>query len=116
MSDIHTDLVVRISASDSNSGSAGAALHDKRHLIMELKRCLQPGAEIALVFEGYMAMTSILWLSDLEPDGSVRAGVRLIGVSALPNDKVDVPTTWNEVSRHSLSEQIELASLKLQHL
>jgi hypothetical protein len=86
MSDEHTDLVIQISTSGlaPDSTVANVEKTEENRLITELQRCLQPGVEIALVFEGYMALTSILWLYELQVDGSLRAGVRLLGVSALP--------------------------------
>lgn len=98
MSDTHTDLVIQISNSAPELRDAGSSAIPDRRLIQELRRCLQPGVEFALVFGNYMATTSILWLSDLQPDGSVRAGVRLLGVSALA-DKPRTAVPANDVSR-----------------
>lgn len=80
MPDARTDLVIQISASARETPDAAVQSNDTP-LIQELRQCLHPGVEIALVFRNYMAITSILWLSDLQPDGSVRAGVRLLAVS-----------------------------------
>jgi hypothetical protein len=91
MSETHTDLVIQISTSGPESAGTIAEKAEDSQLITELQRCLQPGVEIALVFEGYMAMTSILWLSEPPAGGSVRAGVRLLGVSALPGDPPEEP-------------------------
>ena len=111
MSDTQTDLVVQISASglDSDMTAATAKSGDDCRLITELRRCLQPGAEIALVFEGYMAITSILWLSDARPDGSVRAGVRLLGVSALPRKLQETKSNWHSLSRRGDPESLDSA-------
>jgi hypothetical protein len=99
MSDTHADLVIRISTSGlvSDTTCASAEKAADSQLIAELRRCLQPGVEIALALEGYVATTSILWISDLESDGSLRAGVRLLGVSALPSDDpAESATRWDE--------------------
>jgi hypothetical protein len=94
MSDTHADLVIQISTSETASDAAGRkAERTAGELSMELRRHLQPGVEIALAFPGYMAITSILWISELELDHSFRAGVRLLGVSARPAEESqdDVP-------------------------
>ena|SRR5882757_4235959 len=80
----HTDLVIQISTEGPASDAPGAEKSNEGHLVAELGRFLQPGVEIALVFRGYMATTSILWLSGPMADQSLRAGVRLLGVSVLP--------------------------------
>lgn len=117
MAHTQTDLVVQISAAEPDSPTApkrSGTIADCR-LIAELRRCLQPGAEIALVFEGYMAITSILWLSELQPDGSVRAGVRLLGVSALPGKPRETLPGWNDSSYKTDPEQLGSAIIR-QHL
>lgn len=116
MSDPHTDLVIQISTSAFGSGTtlATADKAEDGRLITELRRCLQPGVEIALVLEGYMAITSILWLSELQPDGSVRAGVRLIGVSALPIEDTVQLAPWSEVPRRGASEHSDSAIIRQQ--
>jgi len=116
MSDMHPDLVIQISASDPDTTGATAMQHEDCRLISELKQCLQPGVEIALVFEGYMAMTSILWLSDLQSDGSMRAGIRLLGVSALPDKRLDAPSTWDDASHGAVPAPVETAAIIRQHL
>lgn len=98
MSETYTDLVIQISTSGPEAAGTIAEKAEDSRLITELQRCLQPGVEIALVFEGYMAMTSILWLSEPQVDGSVRAGVRLLGVSALPGDQPEEPAgVWERM-------------------
>ncbi len=86
MSETPTDLVIQISTSEPGSGGASSngEKADESRVVNELRKCLQPGVEIALVFRGYTAITSIVWLSGPLPDRSVRAGVRLLGISALP--------------------------------
>lgn len=86
MSDTHADLVIQISTSETAPDAAGRETDktEEGELSKELRRRLQPGAEIALAFPGYMAVTSILWISELELNHSFRAGVRLLGVSARP--------------------------------
>lgn len=86
MSDTHADLVIQISTSETAPDAAGPNTGKTKEgeLSMELRRRLHPGVEIALAFNGYRAITSILWISELELDRSFRAGVRLLGVSALP--------------------------------
>ena len=79
----HSDLVIQISTWDPQS-DAISATDAESPLFSELRRCLQPGVEIALSFRGYTAIASILWLSGPLTDLSLRAGVRLLGVSALP--------------------------------
>jgi hypothetical protein len=83
MSNPHADLVIQISTSAPVSAKPPAGGADSQ-LIEELGRWLQPGVEIGLIFEGYTAITAILWLSGLQPDRTLRAGIRLLGVSALP--------------------------------
>jgi len=87
MSATHTDLVIQISAPLLVSDTPGAQQVEEGHLVSELRRHLQPGVEIALVFGSHMAITSVLWLSQPLADRSLRAGVRLLGVSALPAAK-----------------------------
>lgn len=82
MPEAQAQLVIEISAShavaghNSEPGNCG--------LGPELGRSLRPGVEIALAFPGYTAVMSILWISELQQNQSFRAGVRLLGVSALP--------------------------------
>jgi hypothetical protein len=86
MQDTQEDLVIQISASETapHAADRNADKTEEGELSMELRRRLQPGVEIALAFPGYMALTSILWISESEMDRGFRAGVRLLGVSALP--------------------------------
>jgi hypothetical protein len=116
MSDTHTDLVIRISTSGSASDptDASAEKTDDTQLITELRPCLQPGVEIVLVFEGYMARTSILWLSELQKDGSLHAGVRLLGVSALPPEPQESTASWEEVPRRAGSVHSHSAIIRQQ--
>lgn len=79
MSPTHTDLVIQISTATMAANSP-----DTKVLVGELRQTLRPGVEIALVYRGYMATTSILWLEGPLADHSLRAGVRLLGVSVLP--------------------------------
>ena len=79
MSPTHTDLVIQIS-----TAKMAASAPDTENLVAELQQTLRPGVEIALVYRGYMATTSILWLEGPLADHSLRAGVRLLGVSVLP--------------------------------
>jgi hypothetical protein len=100
MADTQTDLVIQISTSGLVPGatSHNAANAEENRLIMEVWQCLQPGVEIALIFSGYMATTSILWLTEPQLDHSFRAGVRLLRVSALRgNDHPESTATWDEV-------------------
>ena len=99
MSDTHTDLVIHISTCEPGA-DATVASGDGR-LVQELRRCLQPGAEIALVLGGFVATTSILWLSGPLEEGGLRAGVRLLGVSALPAEKPEVGE-WDPGSRSNM--------------
>jgi hypothetical protein len=97
MSDTHTDLVIQISTSEPAAAPvANGEKADDGRLVQELRRCLQPGAEIALVIGGFVATTSILWLSGPLEDGGLRAGVRLLGVSALPAEKREA-AVWDPV-------------------
>ncbi len=91
MSATHTDLVIHIFGSRPALNSPGREKGDQGPLVSELRRCLQPGVEIVLVFGGYLAITSILWLSEPRAESGLRAGVRLIGVSALTG-KYSEPT------------------------
>jgi hypothetical protein len=86
MSDTHTDLVIQLSSSARVPGSPDVDNEESR-LVGELRRWLQPGVEVALTFHGFRAITSILWLSECEVDHSFRAGVRLLGVSALSEEE-----------------------------
>ena len=85
MSATHTDLVIQISTAGTSMDVPGTEQSSEGSAVAELRRCLQPGAEITLVFRGYMAITSILWLAGPLTDNSLRAGVRLLGVSVLPS-------------------------------
>jgi hypothetical protein len=95
MSDTHTDLVIQLSACAQTPDSPKEDNEETR-LITELRRWLQPGAEIALNFHGFKAITSVLWLSECQQDQSFRAGVRLLGVSALPEGEQPAPESQPE--------------------
>jgi len=85
-----TDFVIQISGSDSVPYlNREGAETDVSLVVAELQRCLKPGTEIGLVFRGYIAITSIQWLSGPTLDSSVRAGVRLVGVSARPSEPLE---------------------------
>lgn len=84
------DFVIHISTSASDSDVSGENLEaDASPVVAELQRCLKPGTEIGIVFRGYVAITSVLWLSEPTADRSVRAGVRLVGVSARPPGHIE---------------------------
>ena len=103
MADAHSDLVIQISTCDPQS----AAIASESRLLSELRRCLRPGVEIGLAFRGYTAIASILWLSGPLPDLSLRAGVRLLGVSALPVDEsTDQAAARDESEQASVSVQL----------
>jgi|SRR5271165_1643619 len=104
MSGMQTDLVIQISTSALAPGKsvANAKKTEESRLIEELRQCLQPGVEIALTFPSYKAITSILWLTELQLDHSFRAGVRLLGVSALTGDQ----HSGSEVERDELPGRI----------
>lgn len=89
MSDTHTDLVIELSSSTPGSNSHSPDNEESR-LVTELRRWLQPGVEVALTFHGFRAITAVLWLSECEQDHSFRAGVRLLGVSALSEEEQPV--------------------------
>ena len=86
MSDTHADLVIQLSTSAQAPDTSGKNDEASR-LMMELRQWIKPGVEIALSFRGCIAITSILWLSECQVDCSFRAGVRLLGVSALPDSE-----------------------------
>ena len=80
-----TDFVIQIwTSAPSADGSGENVETDASPVVAELQRCFKPGTEIGLIFRGYIAITSVLWLSGPTSDNSVRAGVRLVGVSARP--------------------------------
>lgn len=83
MSITHTDFVIQISTSQL-ANAPDTETTNEEPLVSELRRTLRPGVEIALVFRGYLATTSILWLEGPFVDHSMRACVRLLGVSVLP--------------------------------
>src|SRR5258707_331873 len=83
MPESRTDFVIQISTAARGADISGeSAKTGASSVIAELQRCLKPGTEIGLVFQGYVAITSVLWLSGPTLDESLRAGVRLIGVSS----------------------------------
>ena len=85
-----TDFVIQISTSASVADmSSESAEADGSPVVAELQQYLKPGSEIGLVFGGYIAITSVLWLSGPTADRSVRAGVRLLGVSARPSGHLE---------------------------
>jgi len=85
-----TDFVIQISTSASVADISGEnAEADGSPVVAELQQYLKPGSEIGLVFGGYIAITSVLWLSGPTADRSVRAGVRLVGVSARPSGHLE---------------------------
>ena len=89
MPDTQTDLVIQISTSQAAPSAPSPSVEDteKNKLIAEIRQCFRPGAEIVLILGGCTAITSILWLSELQQDGCFRAGIRLLGVSALPAEQ-----------------------------
>jgi hypothetical protein len=90
MPDSGTEFVIQISASASPGDMSGENVEaDTIPVVAELQRCLKPGTEIGLVFRGYIVITSIVWLSGPTADRSVRAGVRLVGLSALPSGPLE---------------------------
>lgn len=92
MSPTHTDLVIQIS-----TAKMAANAPDSESLVAELRETLRPGVEIALVYRGYMATTSILWLEGPLEDLSLRAGVRLLGVSVLSGSYSETAAAQDEV-------------------
>ncbi len=114
MSDKDADLVIQISTSGLAPDTTVANLEktEESRLITELRRCLQPGVEIALVFEGYMAITAILWLSGPQGDGGLRAGVRLLGVSALPVEQPEPAAPWDKDPRRPVSVHSDAAIIR----
>ena len=103
MSDTHTDLVIQLAASGQESSSKENS--EETSLITELRRWLQPGVEIALNFRGFRAITLILWLSECQGDRSFRAGVRLLGVSALPDNEQPVAESPDDAQRSVIRAQ-----------
>jgi hypothetical protein len=99
-----TDLVIQLSAETPDLNEAGV-VPDEQPLVAELRRCLRPGVEIALVFQGYMATTSILWLSGPSPDHGLRAGIRLLGVSALPEQDAKAPVAHDRARLQLLAHR-----------
>lgn len=91
MSATHTDLVIQISTAKLADAPNPEIANDGL-LVAELRRTLRPGVEIVLVFRGYMATMSILWLDVPFANRSLRAGVRLLGVSVLPAGYVESST------------------------
>src|SRR5436309_2286684 len=99
MSDARTELVIQISTErcTSESTKSDAEMAEECRFAADFQRWLWPGVEIAIVFGGYTALTSILWLAGPLPDGGLRAGVRLLGVSTMPiADRVTVRTPCEE--------------------
>ena len=87
VSNSSADLVVQFSRS---SITADPLLRNPQttelsRLILELGQQLKPGQEIALACQGYVAIASILWVSDFPANHTVSAGVRLLAVSVLPD-------------------------------
>lgn len=102
MADTQTDLVIQISTSERVPDATNRNAEENR-LILELRQCLQPGVEIALIFPGYLAATSILWVTELQLDRSFRAGVRLLGVSALPaGTHPESADTWSDIPQRAV--------------
>ncbi len=90
MPETRTDFVIQISATGAVPPmDAESAQTVADSVIAELERCLKPGTEIGLVLGDYIAITSILWLSTPTLDKSLRAGVRLVGISARPLGHLD---------------------------
>ena len=87
MSDTGAQLVIEISPSESSPHATRRRREKVRSggLGSELRRCLQPGVEIALAFPGYTAVMAVVWISERQHE-NIRAGVRLLGVSALPDE------------------------------
>jgi len=85
MPEANADLLIQITSQSSPTGARGSSKAVQSDMIAELRRCLRPGAELAVTYDGLTAVTSILWLSDGRQEDSLLVGVRLVGVSALPN-------------------------------
>jgi hypothetical protein len=114
MSDTHSDLVIQISPSNPESDASGAKGEEgnESRLVRELRQCLRPGVEIALVFRGYTAITSILWLSGPLPEGGLRAGVRLLGVSAPATGQAEPAPSWDDAPRVALPVQLASSTMR----
>jgi len=95
------DLVIQISTSEGESEAPGAEKTGEGRLVTELRRGLEPGVEIVLVLGGYTATTSVLWISGPLADRSLRAGVRLLGVSSLQVGKHPEPAVLELGHRRS---------------
>ena len=83
MHDTCTEFVIQISTAASITNIKG----DETETVVnpaaaDLLPCLQPGTEIGLIFHRYVAIASIQWISGPTLDKSMRAGVRLIRLSA----------------------------------
>jgi hypothetical protein len=89
MSETLADLLIQITSAPTGSGTDETLTTGEGELIEELRRCLRPGAELAVTLDGFTAVTSILWLSDGEQDRGLQLGVRLVGVSAPPGDSAE---------------------------
>jgi hypothetical protein len=85
MSERQADLVIQISASEECSGATTHNPSGDDGLASELRRRLEPGAEIALTCDGYVAIASVIWIADGPLDRTFHAGVRLLAVSNLPD-------------------------------
>ena len=83
MSDTRAQVVIEIAASDSTPHAPGRVRRNSGEfgLGSELRRCLQPGMEIALTFPGFTATMSVVWITERQREASFRAGVRLVRVS-----------------------------------
>lgn len=87
MSQPQADLVIQISASEAYPDAVHRGQSTDGSLALELRRRLEPGEEIILAFHGYLATTSIVWVADTPFDRTFHAGVRLLAVSVLPEDR-----------------------------
>jgi hypothetical protein len=81
MPEPQADLVIQISASEACADSVLGGESGNRSLASELRQRLEPGREITLKFPGYLATTSIVWISDSPCHCTFHAGVRLLAVS-----------------------------------
>lgn len=88
MSEAFGEFLIQISTSESESHEPPSTKSPNKELIGELQQYLYPGVEIALVFEGYAAITTVLWLSELRGDGTMCARVRLLGLSAVTSSPI----------------------------
>lgn len=77
------DLMLQKSVAEVESPrEVGSTAPSHGQLNLQMHHWLKPGTEVILLFDRYMARTTIVWLEEPSSDARIEGCVRLLGVSA----------------------------------